>query len=140
MKKLESLIIEITEDVKGNLWIATLGKGVFKYNPFKDIWKKYDQEQGFSNPNINHLCIDKERRLWAATPDGLYCYQTENDCFVYQPLHLQNECINTILEGDDCLWLTTAKGLVKYIPTNQILRILQKATDYKVRLSSWHRE
>ena len=127
MKKLESLIIEITEDVKGNLWIATLGKGVFKYNPFKDIWKKYDQEQGFSNPNINHLCIDKERRLWAATPDGLYCYQTENDCFVYQPLHLQNECINTILEGDDCLWLTTAKGLVKYIPTNQTTQIFTKS-------------
>ena len=41
------------------------------------------------------------------------------DVFTYQPLRHPNECINAILEGEDCLWLTTAKGLVKYTPATQ---------------------
>lgn len=27
------------EDAKGNLWIATQGKGLFKYIPQKQVWK-----------------------------------------------------------------------------------------------------
>mgnify|MGYP002236439006 CR=1 FL=1 len=41
---------------------------------------------------------------------GLYLYNPLKDIFTYQPLRLPNECINAILEGEDCLWLTTAKG------------------------------
>lgn len=127
IKKLEALIIEITEDTKGNLWVATQGKSVLKYNPNKDIWKKYALEQGIECPNINHLCIDKEKQLWVGTSEGLYAYQPEKDCFVRHPLKIQNECINAILEGEDCLWLTTAKGLVKYTPTTRAIQVFTKS-------------
>lgn len=49
------------------------------------------------------------------------------DIFIYQPLRLPNECINAILEGEDCLWLTTAKGLVKYTPATQETQIFTKS-------------
>lgn len=128
IKHLEALIIEIVEDAKGNLWIATQGKGLFRYSPQKNKeWEKYSQEKGLNSLNINHLYINKDNEIWAATSEGLYLYNPLKDIFTYQPLRLPNECINAILEGEDCLWLTTAKGLVKYTPATQETQIFTKS-------------
>ncbi len=128
IKYLEALVIEIAEDAKGNLWIATQGKGLFRYSPQKNKeWKKYGLEKGFNSLTVNHLCINKDNEIWAATSEGLYLYNPLKDIFTYQPLRLPNECINAILEGEDCLWLTTAKGLVKYTPTTQETQIFTKS-------------
>ena len=128
IKYLEALVIEIAEDAKGNLWIATQGKGLFRYSPQKNKeWKKYGLEKGFNSLTINHLCINKDNEIWVATSEGLYLYNPLKDIFTYQPLRLPNECINAILEGEDCLWLTTAKGLVKYTPATQETQIFTKS-------------
>lgn len=128
IKQLGALVIEITEDSKGNLWIATLGGGLFRYSPQKNKeWKRYYQEKGLNSLNINHLCINRENQIWAATSEGLYLYNPLKDTFEYQPLKVPNECINAILEGEDCLWLTTAKGLVKYTPATQETQIFTKS-------------
>lgn len=128
IKQLGALVIEITEDSKGNLWIATLGGGLFRYSPQKNKeWKRYYQEKGLNSLNINHLCINRENQIWAATSEGLYLYNPLKDIFEYQPLKIPNECINAILEGEDCLWLTTAKGLVKYTPATQETQIFTKS-------------
>lgn len=128
IKYLEALVIEIAEDAKGNLWIATQGKGLFRYSPQKNKeWKKYGLEKGFNSLTVNHLCINKDNEIWVATSEGLYLYNPLKDIFTYQPLRLPNECINAILEGEDCLWLTTAKGLVKYTPATQETQIFTKS-------------
>lgn len=128
IKHLEALIIEIVEDAKGNLWIATQGKGLFRYSPQKNKeWEKYGLKKGFNSLTVNHLCINKDNEIWAATSEGLYLYNPLKDIFTYQPLRLPNECINAILEGEDCLWLTTAKGLVKYTPATQETQIFTKS-------------
>lgn len=128
IKYLEALVIEIAEDAKGNLWIATQGKGLFRYSPQKNKeWKKYGLEKGFNSLTVNHLCINKDNEIWAATSEGLYLYNPLKDIFTYPPLRLPNECITAILEGEDCLWLTTAKGLVKYTPTTQETQIFTKS-------------
>ena len=119
IKQLGALVIEITEDSKGNLWIATLGGGLFRYSPQKNKeWKRYYQEKGLNCLNVNHLCINRENQIWTATSEGLY---------LYNPLKVPNKCINAILEGEDCLWLTTAKGLVKYTPATQEAQIFTKS-------------
>ena len=87
IRHLEALVIEIIEDAKGNLWIATLGGGLFRYSPQKNKeWKKYGQEQGLNGLNINHLCINQDNKLWAATNEGLYLYNPLKDTFEYQRL------------------------------------------------------
>lgn len=128
IKYLEALVIEIAEDAKGNLWIATQGKGLFRYSPQKNKeWKKYGLEKGFNSLTVNHLCINKDNEIWVATSEGLYLYNPLKDIFTHQPLRLPNECITAILEGEDCLWLTTAKGLVKYTPATQETQIFTKS-------------
>lgn len=127
VKNLDALIIEMAEDIKGNIWIATQGKGVFKYSPQNQVWKKYGQPEGLDCPTINHLCINRENELWVATTEGLYLFNPLEDTFSYHPLNIPNKCINAILEGEDCLWLTTAKGLVKYTPTTKATQIFTKS-------------
>lgn len=127
IKNLDALIIEIIEDKNGAIWIATQGKGVFKYLPEKNIWKEYNKSNGLNNLDINHLCISRDNKLWAATGEGLHLYNTEKDLFSYQPLNIPNQNIKAILEGEDCLWLTTAKGLVKYTPATQETQIFTKS-------------
>lgn len=67
IKDLDALVSEIIEDTSGNLWIATQGKGVLKYSPKQQTWKKYNKEKGLYCPNINHLCINRDNELWVAT-------------------------------------------------------------------------
>lgn len=127
VKHLDALIIEMAEDAKGNIWIATQGKGIFKYSPQKQVWQKYSEAEGLNCATINHLCINRENELWAATAEGLYLFNPLQDTFSYHTLKIPNECINAILEGEDCLWLTTAKGLVKYTPATKAVQIFTKS-------------
>ncbi|WP_417129806.1 two-component regulator propeller domain-containing protein [Phocaeicola sp.] len=127
IKNLDALIIAIIEDSKKNLWIATQGEGVLQYSPEQNTWKTYNKEKGINCLNINHLCINRDYQIWAATNEGLYLYNPLKDTFEYQPLKIPNECINAILEGEDCLWLTTAKGLVKYTPSTHATQIFTKS-------------
>ena len=116
LKDVKSLVIDINMDSEGNLWVATQGDGLYRYRPDKDEWKAYGGAEGIPDPQVNYLFVDKQDRLWAATGGGLCLYRKEDDRFVLQPLDIPNDCINAILEGDDCMWLTTGKGLVKYMP------------------------
>lgn len=127
VKNLDALIIEMREDAKGNIWIATQGKGVFKYSPQNQVWEKYGQSEGLNCQTINHLCINRENELWVATAEGLYLFNPLKNTFSYHPLNIPNQCINAILEGEDCLWLTTAKGLVKYTPATRSVQIFTKS-------------
>lgn len=116
IKNIGALVIDITEDAQGNLWIATQGQGLFCYLPETDQWRLYAGKEGLESPTVNHLCTDRKGNLWVATAEGLYLYQPNKDYFVRQLLSIPNECINAIIEEKGCLWLTTAKGLVKYVP------------------------
>lgn len=35
---------------------------------------KYGLEKGFNSLTVNHLCINKDNEIWAATSEGLYLY------------------------------------------------------------------
>ena len=116
--KVKATVIDIKEDAKGYLWIATQGDGLYRYQPEQKEWKAYGPEEGIESLIVNHLYIDRKDRLWAATGEGLCLYQEKGDRFGKQALRIPNECVNAIAESDEHLWLTTAKGLVKYHPEN----------------------
>ena len=126
IKSVESLIIDMNEDTAGHLWIAT-GKGLFRYHPDKKIWKKYGQKEGLGTQLVNHLCKDQEGKLWVGTDEGLYLYDDRADTFARQPLNIPNKYINSIVEGENCLWITTAKGLVKYAPATKAVQVFTRS-------------
>ena len=119
MKELGSVTIDIKQDTKGNLWFATHGKGVFRYNPATQSWKSYAQgvDDGSLPRNmVNCVYIDSSGEIWIGTTDGLCIYRPEEDIFERVDLGIANQNISCIIEEEKQFWITTGKGLVRYVP------------------------
>lgn len=119
VKDLESLTIDIDQDADGNIWFATQGKGLFKYNPDKKTWKNYVHSNvsgALVNDQVNCVLIDGNGNMWVGTMNGLCKYNAEEDQFEAIPLDIPSRNICGIVEDQRVLWLTTTKGLVRYAP------------------------
>ncbi len=120
VRTIDALTIDIDQDADGNLWLATEGKGIFRYNPTTGTWKNYsysdDSHHSLPNNQVNSLLIDSGGTIWAATMDGLCKYNAEKDRFDSVKLDIPNQHICGIIEDQHFLWITTRKGLVRYKP------------------------
>ncbi|WP_044267403.1 hybrid sensor histidine kinase/response regulator transcription factor [Bacteroides timonensis] len=119
VKDLESLTIDIDQDIEGNIWFSTQGKGLFKYTPDKQLWKNYVQGNApgaLVNDQVNCTLIDVNGNMWVGTMNGLCKYNAEEDRFEAILLDIPSRNICGIVEDQHVLWLTTTKGLVRYAP------------------------
>lgn len=119
VKDLESLTIDIDQDIEGNIWFSTQGKGLFKYTPDKQLWKNYVHSNApgaLVNDQVNCTLIDVNGNMWVGTMNGLCKYNAEEDRFEAIPLDIPSRNICGIVEDQHVLWLTTTKGLVRYAP------------------------
>ena len=66
-------IIDIIEDANGDLWIATWGGGLNKYDRSKDAFTHFMNDpknpNSISNDFLNHLALDDNGNIWIS-PDG----------------------------------------------------------------------
>ena len=119
VKQLGGLTIDIDQDTKGNLWFATQGRGLFKYDPQTDSWKNYQhskQTGALISDQVNCVLVDRNGQIWVGTMDGLCRYDVEKDQFDPIELDIPSHNICCIIEDERTLWMTTTKGLVRYIP------------------------
>ncbi|MDD4823207.1 MAG: two-component regulator propeller domain-containing protein [Bacteroidales bacterium] len=119
VKNLGSLTIDIKQDTKGNIWFATQGKGLFKYDPLQKKWTNYLHDKSptsLTNDQVNSILIDKEGKIWIGTMNGLCTYNADLDHFEQVDLDIPSRNISAILEDEHVLWLTTSNGLVRYEP------------------------
>ncbi|MBC7828338.1 MAG: response regulator [Chitinophagaceae bacterium] len=114
-------IWDIVEDKKGNIWIATMGGGVNKYDYQKNTFTHFKHDP--KNPNtvssnlITSLAKDSKGNLWIGTEDaGLCMYNEASGNFTrYHPKNdgknLSDALVNKIFEDSDGdLWIGTDKG------------------------------
>lgn len=82
----ETGIFDIQEDPQGNVWFATMGKGLFRLSPDGSIkqWKKQDgadnnpKKNSIPNDYLVKLSISKDgKRVFVATSVGLACYDQQ---------------------------------------------------------------
>ena len=60
---------------KGNLWIGSIGKGVFVYNIQHDKLKKIENAE-LRNSNVTSLAISKSGNIYIGTfTNGLFVYK-----------------------------------------------------------------
>ncbi|WP_345953992.1 two-component regulator propeller domain-containing protein [Mucilaginibacter sp. PAMB04168] len=70
-------IMSVTEDTAHNLWIATSGKGLYKYEPALRAIKHYTtsgKPDSLSDDNVRRLLPDGKGNLWIGTQTGLSLY------------------------------------------------------------------
>lgn len=125
-------IANIIEDKTGNLWICTLGNGLFKLDRKSNTWCNYLH----TNENTNSLpsnrvftaCIDYSNALWFGTDGfGVCKYDYTTDGFIQYPLSgVQSNVIYKMIPDNDFLWISTSNGLLKWQPELNIIKIYNK--------------
>lgn len=124
----QNTIINIVQDHKGNLWLATRG-GLRHFNPKTEVFTNYlhseDNLQSLSHNYVTSLYIDKHQTLWIGTRYGLNKLNL-NDFYQGKPKFkwyttkdgLSNNVIHKVVEDrQGFLWLSTNKGLIRFDPT-----------------------
>lgn len=126
-KSFHALTIDIKEDSRGNVWFATQGGGLWRYTPAmqrKGAWKQYLHIDGdttsLAGDGVNSICRSQSGRLYLATDHGICEYLAHKDCF--QTLHMNTDVHDfaCIIESQDELWLTSNRGIIRYVPGEPI--------------------
>ena len=112
-------VFHLSREATGNLWIATLGKGFYQYNPRTDELIHYDNRNGniqpasFIDPNRFVFCIEPmNETLYVGTANGLEVYQKKDKLLIPKEKHLTQRnvlCLRPDKQGN--LWIGTTEGL-----------------------------
>ena len=126
IRSLGTVTIDIDEDAQGDLWLSTQDDGLWRYQPEKKTWKTYrhDANDNHSLPNdqVNCAYVDEQGRLWVGTFGGLCFFQPASDSFERIHLDIPSQNVMSIIEDQGALWLTTERGIVKYVPEESVQR------------------
>lgn len=131
----QAWIFDIMQDSKGMIWFATMGGGIWKYNPSNDKFTNYPYDEQASNGlrtnSISAIKEDSRGIIWFSTDrGGLVRYNPAGDNFitVAEEHGLPDNVVYDILEDSKgFLWFGTNRGLVKYHPETGHLKVFTTA-------------
>ncbi|MEM7106869.1 MAG: two-component regulator propeller domain-containing protein [Bacteroidota bacterium] len=121
-------VTDLVEDTFGNLWIATLGGGLSRFNGIE--FENYTERDGLSNNIVRQVTVDSQGNVWAATSNGIS---------VFDGFRFRNFLVDTVqytasvnvIESDNKgnVWFSHPSGGLGRINSNFDLE--------KVDLSHW---
>ncbi len=125
--KTNAITIDIDEDSEGNLWLSTQGEGLLCYNRKTRKMHNFRNEEASGNNSlpdnqVNCCLIDEKGKLWVGTFDGLCIYDKKHGSFKRVSIDVPSQNILSIIEDNGAMWLTTERGIVKYVPDEGIQR------------------
>ena len=118
-------ITSITEDLDGNLWVATQN-GLNRFKPNTQTFARYlhdpENPESIISNTLSYLYLDHNGVLWIATDDGLDIFNAQLDQFIHyrhepaNPGSVSNNLILSIFEDrGNVMWIgTNGGGLNKY--------------------------
>ncbi len=122
---ISSEVRKITKTHNGLIWIATLGQGLFIYNPKTDVLI----QNSFQTSFVWDICESNTRQVYISSlQDGLFCFN-ENGIIKRSPSPLSKLCNNTERHKINCIaniggviWMgTDNKMLYKWDERKKIL-------------------
>lgn len=120
----QAWVYDIIEDRNADIWIASMGDGIWRYHARVDTFQHYAFDEAFTNGlrsnSISALMEDSKGRIWASTDrGGLALYNPAADNFITFSTAegLPDNVVYDILEDrSGFLWFGTNRGLVKFDP------------------------
>jgi ligand-binding sensor domain-containing protein len=112
-------------DRKGNLWVGTVDRGLWRYDPDADKFEHFESDphnsESLTDKTVNTILEDSQDELWIGTNAGLYRYHRERDAFIiyrHDPqdtASISSNVIVTICEASAAsrkteLWIGTGGG------------------------------
>ena len=120
------VITSLAEDARGNLWIATDGGGVGRYDRRSDSFKQFRSDPGnartLASDAVRALLIDSQGRLWVGTRDrGLDLLDTRSGRVRHfrhragDEHSLASDAVQVLYaDSKGQLWIGTDNGLSRY--------------------------
>jgi signal transduction histidine kinase/ligand-binding sensor domain-containing protein/CheY-like chemotaxis protein/HPt (histidine-containing phosphotransfer) domain-containing protein len=118
-----ALVTRIAEDLKGDLWISTIGGGLNKYNSIRNSFEAIlsdpnDRDSPYSNDILTLFC-DSRGIIWLGYVNGVSSFDPENRSFTHFISKSSNipylgEVLSISEDAKGDIWLATQlSGLVK---------------------------
>ena len=64
-------VLALHNDNDGFIWIATYGGGLNRFDPVKEQFKTFTEDDGLANNTVYGILEDEKRNLWMSTNKGL---------------------------------------------------------------------
>ena len=108
----EVTIQKIVCDLKGNIWIATYGKGLLCYRKKTNTVESiFGNKQAF----IEDILFDSTyQHAWMSSRDGLLSFDVEDGKVTNPQALIKNKWLNFIQRKDDFLWIGYHEGLIQF--------------------------
>ena len=103
-------IYSITQDDFNNIWLATDGQGLFRFDG--RVFTNFNETHGLTSNTLLHLLLDKVGNLWCGTSFGGLCIYNGKHFSNYSDKDgLNHTIINCISEANDGkLWFGSNEG------------------------------
>lgn len=106
-------VYNIYDDLKGHIWVCTLGEGLFRINlddESVDNYKNTENKSSISNNNVKNVVLDSSGKLWAATDKGICRFDYEKEVFK----NFQNKPYDkdSLIDDKTCCLLKDNSGLI----------------------------
>lgn len=120
--QVSSRISKFLQDREGNLWIATLGSGLFRYDG--KTLTHFTDKDGLLNNQVNGLCQLPDGSLWFGTPRGVSIFRPSDtlttsrwDSLTIKDGLPDDRIMDVLIDRNGFVWIgTRGKGVVRYIP------------------------
>ena len=111
----DNVILSVSQDVKGNLWIGSFGQGISIFTPDFKLIRNINIYNGFCSNAIHYLFRDSKDRMWVATREGLAVFKSSEDTS-YRVFNEKDGMADSyacaIAEGKSGeLWVSTNSGI-----------------------------
>lgn len=129
---IQTYVTDMIEDNDGEVWIATNGKGLYRFSPYDEVrLRVYRNIPGETNCISQNILMtlqqDSEQKIWIGTySEGLCCFDKHKNTFVtYKksnlPNSLSDNSVQKIFEDSHGnLWIGTFQnGLDLFNPTTK---------------------
>jgi len=136
-----SRVTSFAEDNDNNIYVATLGSGIWRMNLRTGEKFNYSAPEENSDPEwkenrlhnnwVSCMTIDSQGILWIGTYRGLACYHIQKDSFI-TPSGVNNLLPNKIIhyiteDTSGNVWIGSSEGMYKYSKNTQEFQLYTKA-------------
>jgi ligand-binding sensor domain-containing protein/two-component sensor histidine kinase len=106
-----SYVYDLQEDKNGNIWLATDGAGISKYNGVS--FTHYGKPEGLSSNITQRMLVDKSGRIWIITDNGLNSFDGQH--FSHYKGEIAGNIFHDVLQDKmGNIWFGTRAGLIKF--------------------------
>ena len=119
-------IKDIIEDKNGDLWIATWGGGLNRYNRQKDEFTHFKHDplnaNSISGNFLGSLLVDSEDKIWISTESGIDVFDPKKNQFIHYKNNkndessLSDDAVTGMIEDSQHnIWIGTTNGGIEFI-------------------------